>query len=60
MKRNLINISLNRFIKIHFTILLDRDFVDTTASTHGGGILVFIKKHYKAQFIKAPEKEMIF
>ncbi len=38
----------------------DRDFDDTAASSHGGGILVFIKKQYRSQFIKAPEIEMIF
>ena len=60
MKRNLIN--TQSFYKNSFYDIIrrDRDFVDTTASTHGGGILVFIKKHYKAQFIKAPEKEMMF
>jgi hypothetical protein len=37
----------------------DRDFDENYASKRGGGIMVFVKKHYKAKFIKAPDDEIV-
>ena len=45
----------------HYDIIRrDRDFNDDLIGNKGGGIIIFVKKHYKVKFIKAPDMEFIY